>query len=178
MDASRCISYLTIEKRGSIDPELRAGIGRQIFGCDICQDVCPWNKRARRKAALLPEREPDHELLPRRELINPPLAELAALTEAEWEARFFGSAVKRARFTGFRRNLAIAMGNSGDLAMLPQLDSWVDSQQPDTVLREAANWARERLLQGHAAKDVSDMQAPPSTALPFQTYAAGGAEQR
>ena len=141
MNASRCISYLTIEKRGAIDPELRAGIGRQIFGCDICQDVCPWNARARRQAPL----PPDAEMLPRAELVNPPLAELAALTEAEWEARFFGSPIKRARFAGFRRNLAIAIGNSGDRSLLPQLQSWAAPEQPDGVLREAAQWALERL---------------------------------
>ena len=141
MDASRCISYLTIEKRGAIDPELRAGMGRQVFGCDICQDVCPWNARARRQPSL----PPDEELLPRQELVNPPFAELSALTEAEWEARFFGSPIKRARFAGFRRNLAIAIGNSRDASLLPQLEVWADPGQPDAVLREAACWALERL---------------------------------
>lgn len=140
MDASRCISYLTIEKRGAIDPELRAGMGRQIFGCDICQDVCPWNARARRTPA-----HPDPELLPRKELINPPLLELAALTEKEWEAIFFGSPVKRARFAGFRRNLAIAMGNSGDPSMRPQLQVW--AAEPEPVLRETAQWALVRIDQ-------------------------------
>ena len=138
MDASRCISYLTIEKRGSIDPDLRAGMGRQIFGCDICQDVCPWNARARRSEPVV-----DPELTPREPLIHPPLLELAALSEKEWEAMFFGSPVKRARFAGFRRNLAIAMGNSGDPSMRPQLRAW--AAEPEPVLRETAQWAIGRI---------------------------------
>ncbi len=153
MDASRCISYLTIEKRGAIDPELRPGMGRQISGCDICQDVCPWNARARRQGPL----PPDGEMLPRPELVNPPLADLAALTEGEWEARFFGSPVKRARFAGFRRNLAIAMGNSGDTSLLPSLEAWAASEQPDAVLREAARWALERLVGIMEVQDGPEM---------------------
>ncbi len=142
MDASRCISYLTIEKRGTIDPALRAGMGRQIFGCDICQDVCPWNTRARRK----PERATaDPELLVREPLVNPQLSTLAALSEPEWEALFFGSPVKRARFAGFRRNLAIAMGNSGDQSALPQLGRWASAEEPDATLRETAQWALARV---------------------------------
>ncbi len=139
MDASRCISYLTIEKRGAIDPDLRAGMGRQVFGCDICQDVCPWNARARRSTPP-PQ---DAELQPRESLINPDLATLAALTEKEWEALFFGSPVKRARYSGFRRNLAIAMGNSGDRTFLPVLEQWAGEN--DQVLRESAEWAATHL---------------------------------
>ncbi len=138
MDASRCIAYLTIEKRGSIDPALRAGMGRQVFGCDICQDVCPWNARARRTAS-----EPDVELTPREPLIQPSLLALAALSEKQWEGLFFGSPVKRARFDGFRRNVAIAMGNSGDPLMLPQLRDWASATEP--VLRESAEWAMARI---------------------------------
>ncbi len=138
MDASRCISYLTIEKRGAIDPELREGVGRQVFGCDICQDVCPWNARARREPAVI-----DRELRTRPELINPELLALAALTKAEWEAKFFGSPIKRARFEGFRRNLAIAMGNSGEPSMLPTLRQW--AREGDPVLAETAGWAIRKL---------------------------------
>ena len=145
MDASRCISYLTIEKRGPIDPELRAGMGRQVFGCDICQDVCPWNSRPRSQPAPLA----DPELAPREALINPSLAELAALTEKEWEALFFGSPVKRARYAGFRRNVAIAMGNTGDARLLPQLERWAahedNAEGEDATLQEAARWAIDRL---------------------------------
>ena len=142
MDASRCISYLTIEKRGSIDASLRPGIGRQIFGCDICQDVCPWNSRARRRA---PATKPDPELVPREQLINPDLLELAALSESEWEALFFGSPVKRTKFAGFRRNLALAMGNSGEPRMAPVLHAWLEDAETDATVREAAAWALKQL---------------------------------
>lgn len=135
MDASRCISYLTIEKRGAIPEELREGIGRQIFGCDICQDVCPWNRRAPAAA--------DPELAPRAELVNPALDWLAAMGEAEFEQRFNGSPVRRAKFGGFRRNVAIAMGNSGQPRFLPILKEWVSEADP--VLAETAQWAAEKL---------------------------------
>jgi len=131
MDATRCISYLTIEKNGAIPEDLRDGIGRQIFGCDICQDVCPWN----RKAPIAS----DPELSPRPELVNPALDWLAAMDASEFGAWFFGSPIKRARFEGFRRNLAIAMGNSGLARFRPTLDSWSHSE--DSVLAEAAAWA-------------------------------------
>ncbi len=131
MDANRCIAYLTIEKRGSIPEELRSGSGRQIFGCDICQDVCPWNRRAPIAA--------DPDLAPRAELINPALESLAAMDEPEFERRFNGSPVRRAKWAGFRRNLAIAMGNSGQTRYLPQLLAW--SRDTDPVLAEAAQWA-------------------------------------
>ncbi|MBV8631947.1 MAG: tRNA epoxyqueuosine(34) reductase QueG [Silvibacterium sp.] len=131
MDASRCISYLTIEKRGSIPEDLRSGIGRNVFGCDICQDVCPWNRRA-------PETM-DSELTPRHELINPALDWLASLDEGPFGDWFFGSPVKRSRFAGFRRNLAIAMGNSGVVRFRSILECWSESADP--VLSESAAWA-------------------------------------
>lgn len=135
MDAARCIAYLTIEKRGAIPEELREGVGRQIFGCDICQDVCPWNRRAPVAG--------DPELAPRHELVNPALDGLAALDEPEFERRFNGSPVRRAKFAGFRRNLAIAMGNSGQAQFLPILRQW--AAEADPVLAEAADWAMRKL---------------------------------
>ncbi|MGA7315079.1 MAG: tRNA epoxyqueuosine(34) reductase QueG [Silvibacterium sp.] len=135
MDASRCISYLTIEKRGAIPDDLRDGIGRQIFGCDICQDVCPWNRRAPIAS--------DPQLAPRPELVNPALDWLAAMNAGEFGAWFYGSPVKRTRFDGFRRNLAIAMGNSGLERFLPTLEGWSHSEDP--VLAEASTWAIRRL---------------------------------
>ena len=107
MDATRCISYLTIEHKGPIAAELMEGMGRQVFGCDICQDVCPWNRKRRTPVSA------DPELEPRAELVNPALEWLAAMDEAEFERRFNGSPVRRAGFLGLRRNVAIAMGNSG-----------------------------------------------------------------
>ena len=135
MDATRCISYLTIEKRGAISEEFRSGIGRNVFGCDICQDVCPWN----RKAPVVV----DPDLKPRPELINPSLDWLASLDEALFGEWFFGSPVKRSRFSGFRRNLAIAMGNSGVGGFRTILESWSRSEDP--CVAESAAWAIKRL---------------------------------
>jgi epoxyqueuosine reductase len=140
MDAARCIAYLTIEHRGPIAPEWMEGMGRQVFGCDICQDVCPWN----RKAALnLDQVLADPELAARAELVNPALDWLAAMDEAEFERQFNGSPVRRAGFLGLRRNIAIAMGNSGLSRFAAQLERW--SEAEDEGLRSAARWALEKL---------------------------------
>jgi epoxyqueuosine reductase len=135
MDAQRCIAYLTIEHRGPIAPELAEGMGRQIFGCDICQDVCPWNRKA-----LIGS---DAELEPRPELINPALELLAAMDEAEYERQFNGSPVRRAGFWGLKRNVAIAMGNSGLGRFAPWLARWAEAT--DEGLRAAALWALDKL---------------------------------
>ena len=116
MDATRCISYLTIEHRGAIAPELMEKMGRQVFGCDICQDVCPWN----RKAPIAS----DGELAAREELVNPALNWLSSLDKEAFERQFNGSPVRRARFDGLRRNVAIAMGNSGLMRYRAQLQEW------------------------------------------------------
>jgi epoxyqueuosine reductase len=135
MDASRCIAYLTIEHRGPIAPEQMEGMGRQVFGCDICQDVCPWN----RKAPI----GHDAELETRPELVNPALELLASMDEVEFESKFNGSPVRRAGFWGFRRNAAIAMGNSGLGRFAPWLSRWADAS--DDGLRTAASWALDQL---------------------------------
>ncbi len=135
MDANRCIAYLTIEKRGAIPEDLRPGIGRQVFGCDICQDVCPWNRRAPASA--------DPELTARKELVNPALDWLAAMDQPDYERTFNGSPVRRAKWSGFRRNLAIAMGNSGQTRFLPRLLEWAGDTDP--LVAEAAAWAVENL---------------------------------
>jgi epoxyqueuosine reductase len=146
MDATRCISYLTIEHRGEIAEGLRAGMGRQVFGCDICQDVCPWNRKA-------PVGLADPDLVSRQELVNPDLAWLADLEFAEFERLFNGSPIRRAGFLGLRRNIAIAMGNSGLKHFRPWLERWAEreaglnasNEEPidlgSTALREAARWA-------------------------------------
>jgi epoxyqueuosine reductase len=138
MDATRCVAYLTIEHRGPIPEHFRPGIGRQVFGCDICQDVCPWNQRASRGPIVA-----DPQLAPRQELINPALDWLAAMDEADYGRRFNGSPVRRSKFSGFRRNLAIAMGNSGQRRYLPILEQW--SAHTDPVLADAARWAVDNL---------------------------------
>jgi epoxyqueuosine reductase len=135
MDATKCISYLTIEHKGPIAPELMEGMGRQLFGCDICQDVCPWN----RKAPI----GTDPELEPRSELVNPALEALAALDEASFERMFNGSPVRRAGFTGLRRNIAIAAANVGVASLAPRLREWANAT--DEGLRAAAQWALKKL---------------------------------
>ena len=135
LDATKCISYLTIEKRGAIPEDLRAGIGRQVFGCDICQDVCPWNRRA--PVTKAPEFEP------RPQLVNPDLEWLARLSLEEFREVFRGSPVKRAKHNGLLRNVAVAMGNSGDERFLPMLEEL--SRHPDANVAEHASWALQRI---------------------------------
>jgi epoxyqueuosine reductase len=135
MDATRCISYLTIEHKGEINPDLMRGMGRQIFGCDICQEVCPWNRKAPIAA--------DPDLAAREDLVNPSLEWLATLSEAEFEAKFNGSPVRRAGFLGLRRNTAVAIGNNGSTAFTSILSDWAAAT--DAGLRAAAQWALKKL---------------------------------
>ncbi|HEY0161610.1 MAG TPA: 4Fe-4S double cluster binding domain-containing protein, partial [Edaphobacter sp.] len=137
MDASRCIAYLTIEKKGGIEEELRESMGRQVFGCDICQDVCPWNRRA-----PIAQKE---GMEPRQELVNPELAWLASLDAASFRSYFKGSPLERTRKKRLHRNVAIAMGNSLDSGFLPRLEEW--SAGEDEVLAESARWAIRRIRQ-------------------------------
>ncbi|WP_433972363.1 tRNA epoxyqueuosine(34) reductase QueG [Tunturiibacter lichenicola] len=135
MDASRCIAYLTIEKKGSIAEELRAPMGRQVFGCDICQDVCPWNRRAPVSF--------HHGMLARNQLINPALEWLAGMDAAEFKQWFKGSPLERTRRKRLHRNVAIAMGNSGEDRFIDQLKQWSEGEDP--VLAESAEWALRRI---------------------------------
>jgi epoxyqueuosine reductase len=134
MDARLCIAYLTIEKRGSIPEPLREQMGRQVFGCDICQDVCPWNRRAPISS--------DPELAVRPELVNPALAWLAELDAEAFRRLFRKSPLQRTKLSGLLRNVAIAMGNSGLACYVPKLREWADGVDP--VLGEAARWALTR----------------------------------
>jgi len=135
LDSNRCISYLTIEKRGSIPEDLRAGMGRHIFGCDICQDVCPWN----RKAPV----SPAAEFEPRPGLVNPALSWLAEMSAEEFRQTFRGSPIRRTKLSGLRRNAAIAIGNSGNSELSPILDRL--STDPDESVAESARWAKRHL---------------------------------
>ncbi|HEV2486303.1 MAG TPA: tRNA epoxyqueuosine(34) reductase QueG [Terracidiphilus sp.] len=137
MDATLCISYLTIEHKGPIAADLMAGMGRQVFGCDICQDVCPWNSLRRTPISA------DPELEPRTELVNPALDWLGSLDEQSFEQQFNGSPVRRAGFQGLRRNVAIAMGNSGQHRFAPLIEKWTEAA--DEGLRSAARWALSKL---------------------------------
>ena len=136
LDARRCISYLTIEHAGPIPRDLRTAIGNRIYGCDDCLAICPWNKYARvaREAAFAP----------RAGLVARKLAELASLDDAAFRALFSGNPVKRSGRNRFVRNVAIALGNSGDPGAVPTLDRLLDDAAP--LVRGAAVWALSRLL--------------------------------
>ncbi|MFZ3262546.1 MAG: tRNA epoxyqueuosine(34) reductase QueG [Terriglobales bacterium] len=135
LDARLCISYLTIEKRGEISEDLRSGMGRQVFGCDICQDVCPWNRKAPVTTA--------EEFQPRQGFVNPRLDWLAEMQPEEFRAVFRGSPVRRAKLSGLRRNAVIAMGNSGDRKFVPTLKKL--AEDADAVVAEHARWALDQL---------------------------------
>lgn len=135
LDSTRCISYLTIEKRGSIPEDLREGMGRHVYGCDICQDVCPWNRKAPVTNA--------EEFSPREGLLNPALAWLAEMSAEEFRRTFRGSPIRRAKHSGLRRNALIAIGNSGQRNFLPLLQNLADDS--DASVAESARWAKSRL---------------------------------
>ncbi|MBI1779288.1 MAG: tRNA epoxyqueuosine(34) reductase QueG [Proteobacteria bacterium] len=136
LDARRCISYLTIEHKGTIDAELRPLIGNRIYGCDDCLAVCPWNKFA--QAA----NEPGFRA--REELASPRLAELAELDDAGFRRLFAGSPVKRTGRDRFLRNVMIAIGNSGDAGLVPIAERRLDDASP--LVRAMAVWALSRLV--------------------------------
>jgi epoxyqueuosine reductase len=131
LDARRCISYLTIELKGALPEELRPGVGRHVFGCDICQDVCPWNRRRRRRG--LPAFEP------RDGLVAPDLPRLSELDEEGYRHAFGRSALRRARRRGLLRNVAVALGNSADPGHLSALEQLTTDEDP--LVREHATWA-------------------------------------
>jgi epoxyqueuosine reductase len=135
LDSNKCIAYLTIEKRGAIPEEMREGIGRHVFGCDICQDVCPWNRKAPATDAV--------EFQPRPELVNPQLEWLAEIGVEEFRSVFRESPVRRAKRSGLRRNAVIAIGNSGERKFLPLLEKL--SADGDEVVTESARWAIREL---------------------------------
>jgi epoxyqueuosine reductase len=136
LDARRCISYLTIEHKGHVPPELRPGIGNRIFGCDDCLAVCPWNKfaRAGREARLMQ----------RDDLAALPLGELARLDDPAFRAKFSGTPIKRTGRDRFVRNVLIAIGNSGDPGLAEEALRLLDDSSP--LVRAMAVWALGRLL--------------------------------
>jgi epoxyqueuosine reductase len=135
LDATRCISYLTIELKGPIPEDLRPEVGRHVFGCDICQDVCPWNRRRRHEGR--------REFAPREGLEAPDLARLATLDDEGYRALFRGSPVKRAKRRGLLRNVAVALANAGDRSRRPILERLARDEDP--LVREHAEWALRRL---------------------------------
>lgn len=135
LDATRCISYLTIEHKGPIPHDLRKAIGNRIYGCDDCLAVCPWNRFA------TPTRH--EQLTGREELKAPWLRDLAALDDARFRAMFSGSPIKRIGRNRFIRNVMIAIGNSADPTLLPAADTL--RNDPDPLVAEAAEWASAQL---------------------------------
>jgi epoxyqueuosine reductase len=135
LDSRKCISYLTIELRGPIPADQRPGIGDWVFGCDVCQEVCPWN---RKEAAF---REP--AFAPRAELSGFDSCGVLALSEAEFRVRFRRTALMRAGRTGVLRNAALVLGNQGDPSALPALRHAATDVDP--AVRDAAQWAIERI---------------------------------
>ncbi|MFZ1428361.1 MAG: tRNA epoxyqueuosine(34) reductase QueG, partial [Geminicoccaceae bacterium] len=136
LDARRCISYLTIEHHGPIPAALRSLMGNRIYGCDDCLAVCPWNKYARATAEL--------KLRPRDDLVSPPLAELAALDDAAFRRRFAGSPVKRIGRDRFVRNVLVAIGNSGEVALADVVEPLLADPAP--VVRGMAVWSLAQLV--------------------------------
>ncbi len=135
LDARRCISYLTIEHKGPVDPELRAKLGNRIYGCDDCLAACPWNKFAQEAREVRYHARDD--------LMAPPLAELAALDDATFRAKFSGSPIKRIGVDRFLRNVLYAIGNSGSADLIPSARAHLDADAPEVA--DAARWAVERL---------------------------------
>jgi epoxyqueuosine reductase len=150
LDASRCISYLTIELKGPIPSELRASTGQWVFGCDICQQVCPWNLRF---ASL----QGDPSFAPRLDLPRPKLVDELGMTPQAFNRKFKHSPVKRAKRRGYLRNVAVALGNSGDPEAAPALaQALLYEQEP--LVRSHAAWALGR-LGGAAARQALEQAA-------------------
>lgn len=181
MDATRCISYLTIEKRGEIPEPLRGLMGRHVFGCDICQDVCPWNQKAARAGVAtlgqIPEFHPrvipppdavgdgpDGQTIPEarsapqaRSLFAPEIEWIASLDEDEYRRVFRRSPVKRAKYRGLIRNACVALGNSGSGLEPAARERIVKllgrlAESPDALIAEHARWALDRLVVREATK--------------------------
>jgi len=140
LDARLCISYFTIELRSPIPESHRASLGHHVFGCDICQDVCPWNRRAAttRESGFLPRE------------VAPPLERMAGLTESEFRALFRDTPVSRAKYSGFLRNVAIAMGNSGLDKFRAPLEKLAAS--PNPLVSEHAAWGLRMLSERPASE--------------------------
>jgi epoxyqueuosine reductase len=139
MDARRCISYLTIELKGPIPRELRPLIGNRVYGCDICQEVCPFNHKF-----STPTAEP--AFVPRLGVDGVELTEMMSLTQEEFSSRFRGSPVKRAKRRGLLRNVAVALGNWGSPDAVPALTRALDD--PEALVRGHAAWALGRIASG------------------------------
>ena len=133
LDASRCVAYFTIENKGPVPEEFREGVGNWAFGCDVCQEVCPWNRFERAGTALPPPVEP----------LQIPLDELAGLDEEGFRRRFKALPLSRTKRRGIQRNALLAMGNSGQPRFRPLLEAFASGT--DELLAEQARWSLDRL---------------------------------
>lgn len=153
LDARRCIAYLTIEHKGHIGAEFRQAIGNRVFGCDDCLGVCPWNKFAAAASEIRFKARPETD--------NPPLAELLALDDAQFRARFAGTPIKRTGRERLVRNVLIASGNAGDPALLPAVTRLLADASP--LVRAMAVWAASRLADEATFDDLRARHLPGET---------------
>ncbi len=163
VDARRCISYQTIENKGIIPRELRAGIGARIYGCDVCLEVCPWNRFAQKGRQLL--------LAARYDLADLPLAEILALTPERFAEIFRRTPIMRLKFSGLLRNACVVAGNGGDISMIPALLRLV--VHDSAVVRAHAVWAMQRLAGSGAAALLADARARETDDTVLAEHAAG-----
>ena len=161
VDARRCISYQTIENKGNIPRELREGIGRHIFGCDICLEVCPWNRFAQQGRELL--------LTARHDLPDLSLAELLAMTPERFTEVFRRTTIKRLKLRGLLRNACVVAGNSEDVAVMPELIELASHEVP--MVRVHAVWAIYRL---GAGASLSGIRASETDTDVLSEYSAWG----
>jgi epoxyqueuosine reductase len=152
LDARRCISYLTIELKGSIPEELRAGIGHRIYGCDACLEVCPWNRFAKEGRVMRDFRRSD--------LDQPNLLELLQLDDRQFKARFKDTPMLRTKRRGLLRNVCVALGNTAGEEALPALRTALEDREPLVV--EHARWAIEQIEKRLTARPESATTPPPS----------------
>ncbi len=165
VDARRCISYQTIENKGLIPRELRAGIGSHIYGCDVCLEVCPWNRFARAGRQLLLSARPGIAALP--------LAEILSLTPARFAEVFKGTAIKRLKLTGLLRNACVVAGNAGDAGLLPALVTL--ATQAPAVVRAHAVWAVRRIAGGAADGLLKTARQNETDVVVLEEYSCCGA---
>ncbi len=165
VDARRCISYHTIENKGIIPRELRAGIGGRIYGCDVCLEVCPWNRFAREGRRMLLSARDDIAILE--------LPEILALTPARFAEIFKGTAIKRLKLTGLLRNGCVVAGNTGGAELLPALHRLAAHESP--VVRAHAVWAVRRIAgEPAASKTLQETRARETDVAVLAEYGGGG----
>jgi epoxyqueuosine reductase len=163
VDARRCISYQTIENKGIIPRELRAGIGNRIYGCDVCLEVCPWNRFAQAGRALL--------LSSRQDLAQVTLEDLLALTPERFAEIFRRTPIKRLKLVGLLRNACVVAGNSGDATLLPQLVKLATSHE-STIVRAHAVWAVIQLQGGAHLLDARARELDPVVRAEYDQVSA------